>query len=328
MKDPYVDRQKPFSYYWERLGTLIILVVMVIVIAFFAPREFLTGRNMVQILMQSSTTMLIACGEFFAILIGGIDLSVGSIIALTGVAAGKMMIAGVHPVLAVLTGSILVGALLGAVNGLLINFTKLHPFIITLGTQSIFRGITLIVSDAKAPFGFPQGFKTALGGFLGGAVPMPVVVALLVAALLWFVTVWTKMGRNFYALGGNREAAFYSGIQTHHHTLMVFIISGICAGIAGAVMIARLGSAEPMAATGHETFAIASAIIGGTSFFGGKGKIPNVVVGALIIGAINNALNMLGVGSYWQQVATGCLIIGAVTLDMSISKREKRAARA
>ena len=180
----------------------------------------------------------------------------------------------------------------------------------------------MIISDAKPIFGFPQSFKTAFGGMIGGKIPMPVVWALLVAAILWFVTTKSKMGRNFYALGGNKEAAWFSGINVRLHTLLVHIISGICAGICGVVMIARLGSAEPMAGSGHETFAIAAAIIGGTSFFGGKGKIPNVIVGALIIGLINNALNMLSVETYFQQVATGALIIGAVTLDMFISRKK------
>lgn len=314
--------KKNFAYYWERIGTLIIFAFMILVISFFAPPQFLSAGNLTQIVTQSATTMLIACGEFFAILIAGIDLSVGSVVGLSGMVTAQMMAAGVSPILAVLLGSIGVGGLLGAVNGGLINFTKLHPFIITLGTQSIFRGITMIISGAKPVFGFPQSFKTAFGGMIGGKLPMPVVVALIVAAVLWFLTTKTKLGRNFYALGGNKEAAWYSGINVRLHTLLVFMISGICAGICGAVLIARLGSAEPMAGTGYETFAIAAAIIGGTSFFGGKGKIPNIIVGALIIGLINNALNMLSVETYYQQVATGALIIGAVTLDMFISRRK------
>lgn len=316
-----VKSAKNFAYYWDRLGTVIILLLMILVTSVFAPPEFLSGRNVLQIFTQSATTMLIACGEFFAILIAGIDLSVGSIIALTGVVTGKLLSLQVHPLLAVLLGSIGVGGVLGALNGMLVNFTRLHPFIITLGTQSIFRGITMIVSGAKPIFGFPRAFKSAFGGFFAGWIPMPVLIALLAAAVLAFITNRTKMGRNFYAMGGNREAAYYSGINIALHTLLVFVISGICAGLAGAVMIARLGSAEPMAATGHETFAIAAAIIGGTSFFGGKGKISTVVVGALIIGTINNALNMLGVESYYQQVATGALIIAAVTLDMFVAKK-------
>lgn len=313
--------KKNFAYYWDRFGTLIIFVFMILVTSIFAPKQFLSTGNLIQIVTQSATTMLIAMGEFFAILIAGIDLSVGSVIALTGVLTAKLLAAGINPVIAVLIGSIGVGALLGAINGALINLTKLHPFIITLGTQSIFRGLTMIISDAKPIYGFPQSFKTAFGGVIGG-VPMPVVVALMVGGILFFMTTKSKMGRNFYAIGGNKEAAWYSGINVKLHTQLVFIISGICAGIAGAVMTARLGSAEPMAGSGHETFAIAAAIIGGTSFFGGKGKIPNVLVGALIIGLINNALNMLSVETYYQQVATGALIIGAVTLDMIISGKK------
>lgn len=315
-------RNKSFQFYWDNFGTVIILVVMFVLVSFFTPSGFLSGGNIIQIFMQSTTTMLIACGEFFAILIAGIDLSVGSILALSGVVTGKLLVAGVPWFIAFILGSILVGALLGAINGSLINFTGLHPFIITLGTQSIFRGITLIISDAKAPFGFPATFNTMFGGYLFGVIPMPIVVALIVGFLLYFLTTKTKMGRNFYAIGGNKEAAHYSGINIKLHTLLVFIISGICAGMAGTVMIARLGSAEPMAATGHETFAIASAIIGGTSFFGGKGKIPNVIIGALVIGTINNALNMLGVGSYYQQVATGAMIILSVTIDMFIGRKK------
>lgn len=314
--------KKSFAYYWQKVGTLIIFVFMILITSFFAPPQFLSSVNLVQILVQSSTTMLLACGEFFAILIAGIDLSIGSIVAFTGMTTAKLMTAGVHPFFAVLIGSICVGALLGAINGSLINLTKLHPFIITLGTQSIFRGVTMIISDAKPVFGFSQGFKNGFGGMAFGFIPMPVVVALFVATILWFITSKTKLGRNFYALGGNKEAAWYSGINVKLHTLLVFMISGICAGICGAVMIARVGSAEPLAGTGHETFAIAAAIIGGTSFFGGKGKIPNVIVGALIIGLINNALNMLSIETYYQQVATGLLIIGAVTLDMFISKKK------
>lgn len=312
--------KRSFSFYWERFGTLVIFIFMILVTSLFAPPQFLSRGNLIQIVTQSSTTMLIACGEFFAILIAGIDLSVGSMLGLSGMVAAKMMAAGWHPALAVLLGSIVAGGLLGAVNGLLVNFTKLHPFIVTLGTLSIYRGVTLIISDAKPVFGFPQSFKTAFGGMVLGGVPMPVVVALSVALILWFVTSKTVVGRNFYALGGNRESAWYSGINVNLHTLLVFVISGICAGLAGAVMIARLGSAESMAGTGHETSAIAAAIIGGTSFFGGKGSIPNVIVGALVIGLINNALNMLSVATYYQQVATGCLIIGAVTLDRLVSR--------
>ena len=316
-------KSKNFSKIWDKLGTLIILILMLLVTSVFAPSQFLSTSNIIQIITQSSTTMLLACGEFFAILIAGIDLSVGSIMALTGMVTAKLMVFHVPPFFAVLLGGILLGALLGSINGSLINFTSLHPFVITLGTQSIFRGLTLIISDARPVFGFPQSFKTAFGGMIGGWLSMPVVIAFVVALVLWYLTTKTKVGRNFYALGGNRDASWYSGINVKFHTLLVFIISGLCSGIAGAVLLARVGSAEPMAGSGQETFAIAAAIIGGTSFFGGKGKISGVIVGALIIGLINNALNMLSVPTYYQQVVTGTLIIGAVTLDMFVSERKK-----
>lgn len=303
-----------FNQIWEKYGTFAILLIMVIVFGVISPQNFFNQSNFIQILLQSSVTILIACGEFFAILIAGIDLSVGSIVALTGMITGKLMIAGVPPILAILIGGVLVGAVLGAINGTLVNVTKLHPFIITLGTQSIFRGLTLIISNAQPVFGFDAEFSKLIAGSFW-IFPKPVIIAIAIALILTFMTTKTKLGRNIYAMGGNKEAAWYSGINVNLHTLIVFMISGICAGIAGVVLTARLGSAEPLAATGYETFAIASAIIGGTSFFGGKGVVLKVVIGGIIIGAINNGLNMLSVPTYYQQIVMGTLIIGAVTLE-------------
>jgi D-allose transport system permease protein len=244
---------------------------------------------------------------------------VGSVLALTGMTTAKLMVAGVHPVFAVLLGGVIVGLALGAINGVLVNFTGLHPFIITLGTNAIFRGVTLIISGANPVFGFSYDFINALTGSIF-FVPAPVTLALAVALILWFVTAKTRLGRNIYALGGNRDAAYFSGIDVKLHTLIVFMISGVCAGLAGVLSTARLGAAEPAAGQGFETFAIASAIIGGTSFFGGKGRIPSVVVGGLIIGTISNGLNMLQIQTFYQLVVMGSLIIAAVTLDRLIGK--------
>ena len=210
-------------------------------------------------------------------------------------------------------------ALLGAINGLLVNFTGLHPFIITLGTNAIFRGVTMIISGASPVFGFSYDFVNTVTGFVG-FVPVPVIFALSFAAVLWFFTAKTRLGRNIYAVGGNKESAFYSGIDVKLHTLIVFMISGLCAGLAGVLSIARLGAAEPAAGTGFETYAIAAVIIGGTSFFGGKGRIPSVVIGGLIIGTINNGLNILRVPTFYQLVVMGGLIISAVALDRLIAR--------
>ena len=304
---------------WDRFGTLCILVIIVVLFSALSPTIFTKPDNIVQIFVQSAITILVAVGEFFAILIAGIDLSVGSILALTGMITGKLMVGGVHPFFAVLIGGIFVGVVLGAINGLLVNFTGLHPFIITLGTNAIFRGVTLIISGANPVFGFPYDFITALTGNIW-FIPAPVVLAISVALILWFVTAKTRLGRNIYALGGNREAAYFSGIDVKLHTLIVFMISGVCSGLAGVLSAARLGAAEPAAGQGFETFAIASAIIGGTSFFGGKGRIPSVVIGGLIIGTISNGLNMLQIQTFYQLVVMGSLIIAAVSLDRLIGQ--------
>lgn len=307
--------KKTFSDYWSSYSTIVILFLMLGVFSILEPKAFLSGGNYVKIIEQSAITILLACGEFFGIILGGIDLSVSSVMALSGVVCAKLMVAGWHPVLAVLVGIILFGAVVGAINGTLINVTKLPPFIITLGTQSIFRGFTYILSDARSVSGISTGFTKFVGGKIGGVVPMPIVISLVVAAILIFFTTKTRAGRNIYALGGNPISAYFAGITTKRHQLLCFMISGVCASLAGMVNIARLGSAEPNAGTGYETYAIAAVIIGGTSFFGGQGVIWKVVIGGLIIGVINNGLNMVGLSSYYQTIAMGVLIILAVTLD-------------
>ncbi len=320
MPTKHKERELTFSQAWQRYGTLGILVLLLVILAILRPSFFFKTSTITQILSQSSVNILIALGEFFAILIAGIDLSVGSVVALSGMFMAKLMVSGTSPIVAVLLG-VFMGALLGFINGILVNSTGLHPFIITLGTQAIFRGVTLIISDSSAVFGFPASFSRFMAQRVL-YVPVAAIIAIAVALILAFLTKQTKLGRNIYALGGNRESAWYSGINIKLHTLIVFVISGICAGIAGVVLLGRVGSAEPAAATGFETYAIAAAIIGGTSFFGGKGKIFGVVMGGLIIGVINFGMNLLSVSSTLQQVVMGALIIGSVTLDRFVAGRK------
>lgn len=300
--------------YWQKYGTLGIFILLVIIMSILSPEYFFTFDNFVQILLQSAITILIALGEFFAILIAGIDLSVGSVLGLTGMVTAYLLSHGVNMFLSILLGGVVLGALIGAINGNLVVFTGLHPFIVTLGGTTIYRGITLMISDARPIYDIPRGFGSIISGDFFG-IPTPIIIAVVVAIFLAFITRKTRLGRNIYALGGNEEAAWLSGINTKLLKIIVFIISGICAGLAGVVMVARMGAAEPLAGSGYETFAIASAIIGGTSFFGGKGKVFGVVIGALIIGLINNSLNILNVQTYYQQILMGALIIGSVTLD-------------
>ncbi|MDR0784066.1 MAG: D-allose ABC transporter permease [Propionibacteriaceae bacterium] len=311
-----------FTILWGRYSTVAILVLMIAVFSLVEP-IFMSGRNMLQIVDQGSVTILLACGEFFAILLAGIDLSVGSVMALSGVITAQLIGTGLPWPMAMLMG-VLSGGLAGFLNGLLISATKLPPFIITLGTMAILRGTTWVLSNARAVPVSNAMYSRVISGRLFTVVPTSLILILILAGFLIFFTTRTKAGRNLYAMGGNPQAAWYAGINITRHTLLAFTISGICAALAGAVNIARLGSAEPNAGTGYETYAIAAVIIGGTSFFGGEGVIWKVLVGGLIIATINNGLNMVGVSAYYQQIAMGALIILAVTLDRFFGPRSGR----
>lgn len=316
-----MNDSRNFKTYWDKFGTGGILLVILTGLSIASPRYFLTLENITQIGLQSTVYLLLAYGEFFAILIAGIDLSVGAVAGLSGMIMAMLMVAGVPAILAVFLG-LLAATVFGAINGMLINLTELHPFVITLGTQAIFRGTTLIISNGRPVFGFTQGFQR-IAGYIGGF-PIPVIIAAVIAAILFFFTNKTIVGRNIYALGGNKQSAWYSGINIKLHTLIVHTLSGLMAGCAGMVMTARIGAAEPLAGQNYETFTIAACIIGGTSFFGGKGKILTVIIGGLIIGTISNGLNILNVPSFWQQVVMGTLIIGSVALDRLVSRSAEK----
>jgi D-allose transport system permease protein len=310
-----------FRAFWQKYGILLILLALVVIMGILSPKYFLSINNLVQIILQSAITILIAVGEFFTILIAGIDLSVGSMLALSGMVTAKMLVNGVPILIAILVGGVILGGILGFINGLLVVQTGLHPFIITLGGLSIYRGITLVISDARSVYGFPAEFQKLVAGDLFGIIPVPIIVALAVAGIFHLITTKTIPGRNLYAIGGNQDAAWLSGVNVKVHKIVVFVLSGIAAGIAGIVMIGRLGAAEPLAGQGFELYAIASAIIGGTSFFGGKGRISGVVIGAIIIGLINNSLNILNVPTFYQQIVMGSLIILSVFLDKALSAK-------
>lgn len=207
------SEKKPFNFalFWDKYGTFFILAIIVAIFGSLSPEYFLTTNNITQIFVQSSVTVLIGMGEFFAILVAGIDLSVGAILALSGMVTAKLMLAGIDPFLAALIGGVLVGGALGAINGCLVNWTGLHPFIITLGTNAIFRGITLVISDANSVYGFSFDFVNFFAASVIG-IPVPVIFSLIVALILWFLTTRMRLGRNIYALGGNKNSAFYSGL--------------------------------------------------------------------------------------------------------------------
>ena len=330
------SEKKPFNFalFWDKYGTFFILAIIVAIFGSLSPEYFLTTNNITQIFVQSSVTVLIGMGEFFAILVAGIDLSVGAILALSGMVTAKLMLAGIDPFLAALIGGVLVGGALGAINGCLVNWTGLHPFIITLGTNAIFRGITLVISDANSVYGFSFDFVNFFAASVIG-IPVPVIFSLIVALILWFLTTRMRLGRNIYALGGNKTAARFAGIRTQRIEVMVYALSGFLAGIAGIVLAARMTAGVPATGDGYECDAIAAVVLGGASFTGGIGTIGGTLIGAIIIGVLNNGLNMLNVASFWQYVAKGVVILLAVMVDVlrkqSKDKRKalpKKAAKA
>ncbi len=314
-----------FGTYWEKFGTLSILLLILIGFSIASPTYFLTLNNIKQIGMQSTIYTVLAFGEFFAILLAGIDLSVGSVAAFCGAVCAKLLLANC-PVWAAVVLGILIGVLMGIVNGTLINLLQLHPFVVTLGTNTIFRGIALVMCDGKPVFGLPQGFK-AIALYVGGF-PIPFLIVLVMAAILIWFTKYTVAARNMYALGGNKQSAWYSGINTRKYTLLAHTLSATFASMAGIIMTARVGAAEPTAGDGYETYAIAACIIGGTSFFGGKGKPFGVLLGGILIGTIFNGLSILNVSSFYQKIALGSLIIFALALEKVVSnisaKTEKK----
>ena len=317
--------QKNFNFatFWQRFGTITILLLLLVILAIANPGAVFSATSLPQILRQSAVNILLALGEFFAILLGYIDLSISATCGLTGMVSALLMRAQFPWVAACVLG-VLCGTLIGALNGFMINKTGLHPFIITLGMQTVYFGLMLVISNSSSVYGFPSGFSGFMNATLWGFLPVGAIIALITAGILWFVTARTKVGRNLYALGGNREAAWYSGINVHRHQMIVYMISGTCAGLAGIVLTGRLNAAAPTAGIGYETFAIAATIIGGTSFFGGVGKIPGVVAGGLIIGIINYGMTVLMIDASMQKVVMGALIIVAVTLDHLVSKSAKR----
>ena len=303
----------------QRLGPFIALLAVCVALA-LGSRDFLTVGNLFNVMRQVSINALIAFGMTLVILLGGIDLSVGSILALSSVLTAMLMKAGHDPVLATMAG-IVAGALMGLLNGLVVAKGKVAPFIGTLGMLTVLRGTSLVLSKGSPITGFSSDFFSMLGGgYLAGQIPVPVVWMLAMFALFWFVLRKTVFGRHVYATGGNAEAAKLSGVKTDRVQILVYTISGAMAAMAGVILTSRLNSAQPTAGVGYELDAIAAVVLGGTSLAGGRGWIFGTLVGALLIGVLNNGLNLLGVSSFYQQVIKGGVILLAVLLDRAGKK--------
>ena len=295
---------------------LIVLIVTSAAIALLNPR-FLSWSNILTVLRQTSINAVIATGMTFAILIGGIDLSVGSVLGLCGAIAATMVSSGMNVVVAVLT-ALLLGTAIGYLNGTLITTGGLQPFIATLGTVTLLRGAILVFTQGRpiSTGNIPSSeyFSEIGTGFLG-PIPIPVYIMVLVFIVAYYILNHTRIGRYIYATGSNEEATMYSGIKTARVKRFVYAVSGMMAALAGILLTARLGSAQPTSGAGYELDAIAAVVLGGTSMVGGIGTIGGTAIGALIIGVLNNALNLMKVSSYYQDVAKGIVILIAVLLD-------------
>lgn len=302
-------------------GILLALVGLFILFSVISP-TFLQVKNLSNILQQISMLCVCSVGMTFVILAGGIDLSVGAILGMTGGIMAYMMTATSMPFgFAILIG-IITGILTGMLNGVMITYFTLPPFIITLASSQIIRGIVYLLTKGQSIYGFPDGFRM-LGRDIHG-VPVPVLLMIAVIAISAFLLYKTKYGRYIYAIGGNGQASYLSGINVRAMTIFVYAYAGLTATIAAIIMNARLNAAAPTAGQNYELNSIAAVVIGGTSMAGGEGKISGTIIGVLIIGVINNGMNLMNVSQGLQMVILGAVMILAVVLDMLRRKSEKK----
>lgn len=299
----------------SELTTVIALIILMAVITIINS-NFLTANNLLNLLLQVTSNALIAFGMTFVILTGGIDLSVGSILALSSALTAGLLGSGMPVTLAILI-SLILGCILGMMNGLLISYGKLAPFIVTLATMTIFRGATLVYTNGNPIT--KELSDTFLFQFLGQGyivgIPFPVIIMFIVFIVLYVLLHKTAFGKSVYAIGGNEKAAYISGVKLNKVKIIIYSISGIMASISGLIITSRLSSAQPTAGASYEMDAIAAVVLGGTSLSGGKGRILGTLIGALIIGVLNNGLNIIGVSAFWQQVVKGVVILIAVLID-------------
>lgn len=293
------------------LGLALVAVSTVIAIA---KPQFLTAANLINVARQISITGPLAIGVTFVLLTGGVDLSLGSMVALAGVVTAGLAHPDGHALLVPVLAGIGVGALCGLVNGVVVTKARVAPFIATLGMMTAARGLALVLSDGRPVSNLSRTFTGIARGDLGG-VPYPVIIFVFVALIAHLFLKHFRLGRYIYAVGGNEQSAFASGISVNGIKLLAYTFCGMAAGLSGVVLAARTTTGQPNAGVGYELDAIAAAVIGGTSLSGGSGGIAGTLLGALLMGVINNGLDLANVPSYYQQIVKGAIIVTAVALD-------------
>jgi ribose/xylose/arabinose/galactoside ABC-type transport system permease subunit len=302
----------------QKFGLLAVILVLVIVMSFVKP-VFMTSGNIINVLRQVSMNGILAVGITFVILTGGIDLSVGSIVAVTSVISGRLLEEG-HSFVAAVCFGMAAAFAFGFFNGILIAVGGLPPFIATLSTMAIARGTALVYSEGRPYLILHEGFLAiGKGSTLG--IPNPIWILLAVCVIAYILLNFTIFGRHVYALGGNRQASKLAGVRTKLVESSVYVISGVLAGITAIILSARISSGQPISGQGYELDAIAATAIGGTSMVGGSGTVGGTIMGFIIIGIMINSLTLLNVSSFYQQIVKGCIIIVAVMLDMQAKRR-------
>ncbi|WP_130863433.1 ABC transporter permease [Bacilliculturomica massiliensis] len=309
----------------RELATLFVLIVIVVIFSAKEPR-YMDLANLIDIIEQAVINGFLAIGVTFAIITGGIDLSVGSIMAVAIVACGQLAVSGLPPV-AVMGIGMLLGLALGSVNGLLITKMKLQPFIATLGTCSILRGVAYVITDGWPVLNIPSAFRSLFQNEVVDGVRMSMIYLLLMAVVFAFVLKRTRAGVYIYSIGSNEEATKLSGVNTDRYKIVAYALCGLASAMAGMVTLARLGTGEPTAGQGYELNAIAAAAIGGASLAGGKGSILGTVLGALTLSALRVGLVVIGMDTFYQYIATGLIIVVAVYFEVMKNNVIKLASR-
>ena len=293
-------------------GQLSFLLILIVVLSFSAP-TFLKPNNIINVSRQVSVNMIIACAMTVVLISGGIDLSTGSVMAMSGMVSAYLSFSGYPFALCALAG-ILTGVISGVINGFILANTKLPPFIVTYAMQSILRGIVFVATGAGTIRLENKAYLDFGGSSIGG-IPLPVIYMIVVIVAIWLVLARSRVGRHIYAIGGNPKAAQFAGINTKRIVMMIYTLCGACAALAGLVLTSRNTSMQPAVGVGSEMDAIAAVVLGGTSMAGGQGAIAGTIIGAFIIGIINNGLNLLGMDSYYQYICKGIVILIAVYMD-------------
>lgn len=308
------------SFIKRNMGILIGLVVLFLFLS-VATDSFLSTKNMLQVLRQICINGLLAFGMTFVLIIGGIDLTVGSVVAISGVSVVIMLNSGV-PLPVALVVALLLGAIVGLLNGRIIALTGMPPFIVTLSLQGTIRGIAYVITDGRSVSCDNAVFNAIGNGYLFG-IPIPIYIVAFVMIVISILLYYTRFGRRMYAVGGNITAAGFSGIHVKKIMVQVYVLSGVLSALAGIILASRMYSGQPASGQAYESDAIAAAVLGGTSFNGGIGTVGGTLIGALVIGFLTNGLNLLHISSYVQMIIKGLVIIGAVGIDI-LKNRKKQ----